>query len=671
MDPAMRSQLLQVLDQRSDSIAEAWYRAVVGTSYVSLSTAQIRAHFETWTREIVESLLADPASRDRAEAVGEALVQLHLLQPEVLGRTSSVLMLGFLTDLAPEQAAVLGPRLALLLECVATGFCRRSIGTLLAEQEEIRQALATDLRSATEALRQARDDLECRVQRRTSELIRANEELRNEIAERKRAEAALQESKERYQIVSELASDYAFSVRVEPDGTLAPEWATEAHVRITGYTLHEALLGGPWQRLVHPDDRDKAAFVIPGPFAREPRVAEYRVITKNGEVRWVRNYIYPVWNEAQERVERVYGAVQDITDQKKAEETLRESEERWRSLVENAPDVILIADRTGKILFMNQSPTGIDISTVVGQNIVGYILPEHRAPAREAVARVFQTGQPGYHEVPARLASGEVAWYAARLGPIYRGDEVTAAVLIGRDITEQKRVEELKDNLVRDVSHELRTPLAKLEMGLDLLLETMQKEELDRQRIARISGMVKGNVKRLRETVETMLDLSILETGRKVYDMAELSPAELIADIIADMQPLVQAKGLALVTELPEEMPTLWGDREKLYRVLANLVDNALKFSEQGDIVISAETRPAELEIAVSDNGRGILTENLERVFERFFQEKVRFHGAGMGLAICRTIVEAHGGSIWAESPGRGLGTVVRFTLPTWADGEE
>jgi signal transduction histidine kinase len=103
---------------------------------------------------------------------------------------------------------------------------------------------------------------------------------------------------------------------------------------------------------------------------------------------------------------------------------------------------------------------------------------------------------------------------------------------------------------------------------------------------------------------------------------------------------------------------------------LSNLLDNAIKYSKEGRIVVTAEPQDNMLLISVIDQGQGILPENLERVFERFFQEKTRHFGAGLGLAICRTIVEVHGGRIWAESAGRGQGATIRFTLPT-IDGDE
>jgi signal transduction histidine kinase len=98
--------------------------------------------------------------------------------------------------------------------------------------------------------------------------------------------------------------------------------------------------------------------------------------------------------------------------------------------------------------------------------------------------------------------------------------------------------------------------------------------------------------------------------------------------------------------------------------LLSNLIDNAIKFSERGEIVVTGQVRGREVEISVSDSGLGIQFENLERVFERFYQEKSRFPGIGVGLTICQAIIERYGGKIWAESAGRGQGATLRFTLP-------
>jgi signal transduction histidine kinase len=115
----------------------------------------------------------------------------------------------------------------------------------------------------------------------------------------------------------------------------------------------------------------------------------------------------------------------------------------------------------------------------------------------------------------------------------------------------------------------------------------------------------------------------------------------------------------------------VYGDRGKLFRVLTNLIDNAIKFSDQGQILVSCHSDGREVEVSVSDQGQGILPENLDRVFERFFQEKSRFHGLGVGLAISKMIVEAHGGTIWAESAGRDRGASLHFRLPVMGSEEE
>jgi signal transduction histidine kinase len=176
-----------------------------------------------------------------------------------------------------------------------------------------------------------------------------------------------------------------------------------------------------------------------------------------------------------------------------------------------------------------------------------------------------------------------------------------------RDITERKRVEKMKDNLIRDVSHELKTPLAKMQMSVEQLMETVEAPSIDCQKVARASEIVTGNVQRLQDTVNSILDLSLLESGQIPYHNTKLQPKNLIGQVILDMRPLAEAKGLELVAELPESLPQVKGDRERLLRVLTNLVDNAVKFTDRGKIVISAKKKAHEVEIAVSDPGRGVL----------------------------------------------------------------
>jgi PAS domain S-box-containing protein len=542
MDSSKRLELADILRGHQDQVIDQWYKAIARTSYVSFDDAQIRSYLANWTAQLIDLLTSKPCDRDRAKAIGKALANLHYLQPEALDQTQLVLARELVQDLSPEQVAVLQPNLGSVLAGVASGFYDQARQIILAEQEGTRSALVTELSRTANALQEAREHLELRVQERTNDLARVNAELLTEIAERERAQQALRRSEERYRIVSDLVSDYAYSARIEPDGSLVPEWATEAHTRITGYVFEELVASGEWRRLIHPDDWPIASEHYRRHAAGEVGISEYRIITKAGQVRWVRDYSQPVWDADEGRLVRVCGAVQDIT--------------------------------------------------------------------------------------------------------------------------ERKKIEELKDNLIRDVSHELRAPLAKLRMSLDLLHETLEKETIDRQRASRIGDTVRGNVQRLLHTVEVMLDLSSLESGQVAYDMSDVCVDMLISDAILDMQPLANVRELSLEADLPPSLPLITADRGKLFRVLTNLLDNAIQFTDKGVVTVSARTRPDVLEIAVSDQGVGVLPENLERIFERFFQEKTRAHGVGIGLALCKTIIEAHNGRIWAESLGRGQGTTIRLTLP-------
>jgi signal transduction histidine kinase len=171
--------------------------------------------------------------------------------------------------------------------------------------------------------------------------------------------------------------------------------------------------------------------------------------------------------------------------------------------------------------------------------------------------------------------------------------------------------------------------------------------------------------------VEGILDLSALEAGRIVYEKIKILPGDLINEALQYMRPMAEAKGLELVASVPQDLPAVEGDLERLSRVMINLIDNAIKFSEQGQIILSARRNGHEVEFAVSDTGYGLLEESLDRVFERFYQERPGVNGAGVGLPICKKVVDTHGGRIWAESLGRGQGATLRFTLPVMVDEKE
>ncbi len=158
------------------------------------------------------------------------------------------------------------------------------------------------------------------------ENARLYEEAQREIAERAQVEQALRESQERYRVVSELTSDFAYALRVEPDGRLVTEWVTEAFSHITGFSLQELRQRGGWQSFIHPDDLPIARQLVQTNLSGEPHTAQVRIITPSGQTRWLRNYGRPVWDPDEGRVVRIYGAAQDITEQKRLERYMLRTE---------------------------------------------------------------------------------------------------------------------------------------------------------------------------------------------------------------------------------------------------------------------------------------------------------------------------------------------------------
>jgi PAS domain S-box-containing protein len=196
----------------------------------------------------------------------------------------------------------------------------------------------------------------------------------------------------------------------------------------------------------------------------------------------------------------------------KRTEELRESEQRWRTLVSSAPDPVLTIDREGRVQFVNyiNPESGVTLEQQLGRRVVDIVIPEQREMAAAVLENAFATGANAVVEAALRRPNGTVVWYAAHMGPLWHDGQVVAVLLVARDITERKRVEEMKDNLLRDVSHELRAPLAKAQMSLELQLEKLEADWPDWKDALRYGRVALGNVQKLAQTVEVILDLSRL-----------------------------------------------------------------------------------------------------------------------------------------------------------------
>ncbi len=226
------------------------------------------------------------------------------------------------------------------------------------------------------------------------------------------------------------------------------------------------------------------------------------------------------------------------------------------------------------------------------------------------------------------------------------------------------QVEVMRRQLIGDVAHELRTPLTVIKGTMEGLMDGVLPPEIETYQ------QVRQEADRLQRLVADLQELSRVEAGAVPLQLQPIPLGRLIQTVTARLGPLFEAKGVHLQTELPERLPDVLGDEDRLTQVLVNIVGNALKYTPVGGrVTISARQQGEAVILAVQDTGIGLSAEHLPHVFTRFYRvDKSRARasgGSGIGLTIARSIIEAHGGKIWVESAGVGKGSTFFFTLPT------
>jgi signal transduction histidine kinase len=226
------------------------------------------------------------------------------------------------------------------------------------------------------------------------------------------------------------------------------------------------------------------------------------------------------------------------------------------------------------------------------------------------------------------------------------------------------RVDEMKTNFLANVSHEFRTPLTSIRSFSELLLTYEEKAHVQREFLS----IINAETERLTRMVNDVLDITKIESGSMEWQMQMLDLAELLHEVARMQEPLAHQQNLAFKYDIDTVLPRVYADRDRLQQVVSNLINNALKFTENGAITLTARVVRSEVHIAVSDTGIGVAQTDQERIFGKFQQvgatltDKPR--GTGLGLSICREIVEHHEGRIWLESqPGRGSTFTVALPL--------
>lgn len=379
-------------------------------------------------------------------------------------------------------------------------------------------------------------------------------------------------------------------------------------------------------------------------YAAELRADSLKASARSAEVESVSNVLRQI---LEENARHLSGVVAD--------------RDRLAAVLEQMADGVLIANTVGEIQFANPAATRIfAVSNMVGKTVTE-ALRDHRLV--DAWRRCADKGamQSELIETPASHQTLQLV-----VVPDAHGG---GSLLLVQDLTRMRRLETVRQDFVANFSHELRTPLA----SLKALAETLQDGALhDASAASGFLQRIVAEVDSLTQMSQELLDLTSIESGKASLHIEPTAPRKLLDSAAERMRLQVQRANLQIHVDCPETLPAVNADAARLSQVLLNLIHNAVKFTPAGgQIRLSAQVdeTPGSVQgcvlFAVSDNGLGISSDDLPRIFERLYRaDRARTAaGTGMGLSIARHLVEAHGGRIWAESV-EGGGSTFKFTIP-------
>ena len=541
----------------------------------------------------------------------------------------------------------------------------------------------------------------------------------DDITEHKLAEKALQDSKLRLIRSQKIAHMGDWEYDIETNRYTG----SEECYRIFGIDPAIELSYELLQEMTHPDDRDKSAkhtksLVVNG--ISEP--FEHRIVRPDGSIR----HLYAQGDVARDRtgkVVKLFGIMLDITKRKHVEEEIIKKNRNLSVLYStvsiateynNIDDILSYVltkileyqgSEAGRIYLIDEESDEIVLHAHKG--ISDEILEKvRRVPLSEPNVAAAMTSKDVFIKEPGR--SEEIIEQEKKYGiekaitiKLQARDKVIgfvnvtlpadheileedALVLesVGKQVgivienlrlfneteksyEELKSLDRMKDEFLSNVSHELKTPLVSIG-GYSEVLNAGALGALNEGQKKAADAIIR-NADRLERLINSILYLSIEESGKMKYTFKPLQIADVIEHSVLDMLPQIKMNNLGIKKQVPDNLSLIKGDEKKLMQVISNLIDNAIKFTPSGDITISAHEDDDKLHIAVSDTGIGMPQEETNNLFKRFYQVDAsttrKYGGTGLGLYISKLIAEAHNGKIWAESE-KGVGTTIHVTLP-------
>ena len=500
------------------------------------------------------------------------------------------------------------------------------------------------------------------------------------------AERALRDSEERLREVLENSLDafYKRNIQTTDYAYLSPVFA-----QLTGYTPAEmrTLPAETVWGLIHPDDWADIRRIIAEAKSDPAGMAyqvDYRFKHKDGQYRWHQDR-FTVMRDASGQPVSIIGGVRDITDRKRAEEALRESEARYRALFEHLPVPVFTKNRAGQYTSSNAANLQYWAVNPIGQTDAELLPRETAAALREADRRVMDTGDALTTEEHLYTPLGE-RYLVARKVPLYdTAGQISGVLGVSLDITERKQLEQaltverdlleqrvrdrtreladanahlqdldrLKDEFISRINHELLTPLVNIKLYLGLL--DHGKPEKYEQYMATLLH----EAARLQQLLDDLLRISAIDMATFQFRLAPIDLNQLLAQLVIDRAGLAQERGLQIESRPAPDLPKACADLTLLMQALSNLMTNATSYTPRGGtITLSTALQSGDDQVwvtcTVRDTGPGISAKDRPHIFERFYRgEAAKDYaapGTGLGLSISQKIVEKLGGRLTVES---------------------
>lgn len=550
----------------------------------------------------------------------------------------------------------------------------------------------TERKEQQEAIRNLNQNLEHLVEERTTQ-------LRLEIAEHKKTEAALRSSEERWQLAIHGTNDGIWDWNLETNQVFRSQRLKE----MLGYEDEDFNNDlEDWKTRVHPDDYEQVIEALQLHFQGQTDYyqSEYRIRCKNNSYKWILDRGKAIWDDTGKPI-RMVGSYSDITERKQMEETIRRNEERMRQITSLSPGMIFQFGVTPEneyfLSFASDAATTIyeltpEQITENVEHLFALVKPEEISSVREAIEYSRQHLSDFNVDCQITTPSGQKKWIRATSKPQRKKDGTVIWNGVSLDITlEKQQQEELqiakeaadaanqaKSQFLANISHEIRTPMNAI-IGFCDLLKGVVTEKRPRFYVSAISTAGKT----LLDLINDILDLSKIEAGKLEINIERVNINLLIQEICQIFSEKAQQKQLHLVTEIAPDLPqAILFDQIRLRQILFNVVGNALKFTEKGYVKIIVKHQISkvqennqliykpdfiDLEIVVEDTGIGIKTEQQAQIFEAFVQSEGQtnrqYEGTGLGLAITKRLTEMLRGEIRLISEV-GKGSTFTFIFP-------